>query len=75
MERNLVFKGYDSHCRPVYEDAECRLFVDLDPRPNTAVRLCTKLNNEFDGEPDTPIQYTKYKGDTFTFDHQAKWGN
>ena len=49
----LVYKGRDSWDRPVYE-CDGTLYVDTDPRseyPN----ICTKANNEFDGEPDCPI--------------------
>lgn len=50
----LIYKGRDSWSRPVYE-AEGRLYVDIDPREGWAPNICTKCNNEFDGEPDTPI--------------------
>ena len=49
----LTYKGRDSWDRPVYESGG-RLYVDVDPRseyPN----ICTKANNEFDGEPDCPV--------------------
>jgi len=51
---SLVFKGCDSWSRPVYECNE-RLYVDVDPRSHQAPQICTKYNNEFDGEPDNPI--------------------
>lgn len=50
----LIYKGRDSWSRPVYE-AEGRIYVDIDPREGWAPNICTKCNNEFDGEPDTPI--------------------
>lgn len=50
----LTFVGRDSWDRPVYESAG-RLYVDVDPRKYRTPDICTKLNNEFDGEPDTPI--------------------
>ena len=50
----LHYKGRDDWERPVYEANE-RLYVDVDPRKNRAPIICTKNNNEFYGEPDTPI--------------------
>ena len=50
----LNYKGRDSWSRPVYE-ADGRLYVDVDPRKAFAPNICTKYNNEFDGEPDEPI--------------------
>lgn len=50
--------GRDSFDRPVYE-CEGRLYVDVDPRKDRSLEICTKLNNEFDGEPDTPISVIK----------------
>ena len=46
--------GRDSWSRPVYVCNE-RLYVDVDPRKSRAPDICTKMNNRFDGEPDTPI--------------------
>lgn len=50
----LHYKGRDSWDRPVYE-ADGRLYVDVDPRKSFEPNICTKYNNEFDGEPDDPI--------------------
>lgn len=50
----LNFKGCDGWDRPVYE-CNGRLYVDTDPRSHRSPQICTKYNNEFDGEPDTPI--------------------
>lgn len=50
----LTYKGCDSWDRPVYE-CNGRLYVDVDPRKGRRPEICTKYNNEFDGEPDTPI--------------------
>jgi hypothetical protein len=50
----LTFKGCDSWDRPVYE-YEGRLYVDVDPRKGRRPEICTKNNNEFDGESDAPI--------------------
>jgi hypothetical protein len=55
----LIHKGRDSWDRPVYE-CEGRLYVDVDPRDGRKPEICTKLNNEFDGEPDTPIEVMKH---------------
>ena len=49
----LNYKGRDSWDRPVYE-SDGRLYVDVDPRKGWKPNICTKYNNEFDGEPDTP---------------------
>ena len=56
----LTHKGRDSWDRPVYE-CEGRLYVDVDPRINSAPNICTKLNNEFDGEPDYPVRNAEFK--------------
>lgn len=53
-EITLNYKGCDSWSRPVYE-ANGRLYVDVDPRKDWKPNICTKYNNEFDGEPDEPI--------------------
>ena len=50
----LNHKGRDDWDRPVYE-AEGRLYVDVEPRKDRKAQICTKCNNEFDGEPDMPI--------------------
>ncbi len=50
----LNYKGRDSWSRPVYE-AGGNLYVDVDPRKDRKPRICTKYNNEFDGEPDMPV--------------------
>lgn len=58
----LTYKGLDSWSRPVYENAEGKLFVDTDNRADRSPRICTKYQNAFNGEPDTPIEYIgKYK--------------
>lgn len=50
----LNYKGRDDWDRPVYE-AEGRLYVDVNPRKGWKPGICTKLNNDFYGEPDMPI--------------------
>ena len=54
--KNLTLncKGRDSWSRPVYE-AEGILYVDVNPHKDRRANICTKYNNEFDGEPDMPI--------------------
>lgn len=57
----LNYIGLDSWSRPVYEN-NGTLFVDIDSREYRQPEICTKYNNDFDGEPDTPITYIeKYK--------------
>jgi len=50
----LTLKGRDSFDRPVYE-CDGKLYVDVDPRKHMPASICTKSDNEFDGEPDWPI--------------------
>lgn len=50
----LIYKGRDSWNRPVYE-AEGHFYVDVAPREGWVPNICTKHNNDFDGEPDVPI--------------------
>ena len=50
----LTLKGRDSFDRPVYEN-NGKLYCDVDPRKHLPANICTKSNNEFDGEPDCPI--------------------
>ena len=51
----LNYVGNDSWDRPVYKSEKGNLYVDANPRKNWLPHICTKCNNEFDGEPDTPI--------------------
>lgn len=53
---HLQHIGRDSHARPVYEDADGRLWKDTDPRADRPAKLCSTLRNAFDGEPDTPME-------------------
>lgn len=58
----LTYIGLDSRERPVYQDTDGKLFVDTDSRAYRSPRICTKYQNNFDGEPDTPIEYIeRYK--------------
>lgn len=63
MEKLILnYVGNDSLDRPVYEN-NGKLFVDVDPLSYSQPKICIKLYNNFDGEPDTPIRYMKkYEG-------------
>jgi len=50
----LTHIGRDRFDRPVYE-SNGKLYVDVDPRKHLPANICTKSDNEFDGEPDYPI--------------------
>ena len=53
----MCFEGRDSHSRPVYSMTDGRLVVDCDDRAWFGNgKLCTKQNNFFDAEPDTPLR-------------------
>ena len=54
----LTYKGLDSWSRPVFESQEGKLFKDTNCNSGT-LALCTVCGG-FEGEPDTPIEYTKY---------------
>lgn len=51
----LTYVGTDGWSRPVYEDAAGKLYVDTDPRAHRAPAICTKYQNQFEGEPDCPV--------------------
>ena len=55
MKILLKYIGMDSHDRPVYEDERGILWKDTDPRSHVPPSIYSALNNEFDGEPDTPF--------------------
>lgn len=61
----LTVLGRDTWDRPVYRDDGGRLWKDTDPRTGRPPRLCTAFNNDFDGEPDTPMcamkRYDQYE--------------
>lgn len=50
----LEHRGRDSWSRPVYECGG-KYYVDTDPRADRAPSICTKQDNEFDGEPCDPL--------------------
>lgn len=51
----LDYVGRDSWSRPIYVNNGV-LYVDTDPRSDQAPNICTKNNNEFDGEPCDPVE-------------------
>ncbi len=55
MKLILTFIGCDSWSRPVYE-TNGKLYVDVDPCEHLEPSICTKCDNEFDGEPDWPVE-------------------
>ena len=73
MKRIFKFSGYDSWDRPVYEGEDGTLLVDVDPISTKPINLCTKYQNKFNGEPNTPVQRTKYKDDEISVDRRVTW--
>lgn len=68
-EMRLKYLGRDIWDRPVYEDKDGKLWKDVDPRADMEPKLCSALNNAFDGEPDTPMKVMKrYKGVRIIFE-------
>ena len=51
----LILQGRDSWDRPVYKGPDGNLYVDVDPRKGWGPNICTKYQNDFDGEPDDPV--------------------
>lgn len=47
----LTYLGMDSWDRPVYSEPSGKLWKDVAPLKSAIPRLCTSVNNEFDGEP------------------------
>lgn len=43
----------------MYRDGEGMLWKDIDPRADRKAALCTSVDNEFDGEPGTGMDYFK----------------
>lgn len=52
----LRFLGTDTHGRQVFEDQDGRLWKNTEVFTHRVARLCTVLNNDFNGEPDTPME-------------------
>lgn len=60
--------GRDSWDRPVYRDDEGVLWKDVNPLAGWRADLCTSVNNEFDGEPDTGMEhFEKYRNVSIIF--------
>jgi hypothetical protein len=71
--RKLKFIDIDSWSRPVYKDNKGKLWKDVNLGSGTP-HLHSSTNNDFDGEPDSPIkgEYTiidEYKEDPYSFDY------
>ena len=52
----LILQGQDSWSRPVYKGPDGNLYVDVNPRSDWEPNICTKYQNDFDGEPDDPVK-------------------
>lgn len=73
MKRHFFFIGCDRWERPVYKNEDGLLLVDVCPLSDRPADLCTKCDNEFDGEPDISIKHTKYGHDEFVLDRRVTW--
>ena len=51
--------GRDSWSRPVYKQEDGTLWKDVDPSEGSDLKLCTSINNAFDGEPCDPMYVMK----------------
>lgn len=68
VELHLKYLGRDSWDRPVYKDDNGVLWKDVNPIANKKANLCTSVNNEFDGKPDTGMSYfEEYQDVSVTF--------
>ena len=64
----LTYIGMDSWDRPVYREADGKLWKDVSPVKHMKPDLCTSVDNEYDGEPDNNTYYIeKYNGVRVTF--------
>jgi len=67
----LTYLGEDDWSRPVYKDENEKLWKDVEMNSTKLKEgkkidkyaLCTVVNNELDGEPDTPMGYIKKYND------------
>lgn len=60
----IRYIGHDSWSRPVFETRKGSLLVDTnmsDAFNDREMSLCTKCNNEFDGEPDSPVDTERFE--------------
>ncbi len=55
-QKPVIFLRRDSWSRPVYEDMDGQLLVDVDLRKDSEPNICTKNQNAFDGEPCDPVE-------------------
>lgn len=55
MKMTLTFLGRDDWDRPVYEDDDGRLYVDIAPC-SCYPHIHTKSGNGFEGEPEMPVE-------------------
>ena len=55
--KTLTYIGMDGWDRPVYADEYGHLWKDVDPRKGFQrnSNICSATNNDFNGEPDSPI--------------------
>jgi len=68
VKLHLKYLGRDSWDRPVYKDDNGVLWKDVNPIASRKVDLCTSVDNEFDGEPDTGMSYfEEYQNVLVTF--------
>lgn len=56
----IIFLGYDDWDRPVYKTEKGSLVVDVNMDADN-MRLFAKYNNEFQGEPDYPLNSENFK--------------
>ena len=52
----LTLLGRDSWSRPVYQDSDGNLYVDVDPRADRQPDICTKYDNAYEGKPDAAVE-------------------
>lgn len=72
-ELHLKFRGWDNWDRPVYEDDRGKLWKDVNPRAEYTAGLCSSLNNDFFGEPDTPMKAMKcYQNSIIVYEPERK---
>lgn len=55
MDKTIKYVGTDTQGRRVYQGESGRLYCNTTIMPNRLPHYCTKLNNDFDGEPDLDI--------------------
>lgn len=74
LVKEFKYIGNDSWDRPIYKGTDGTLLVDTDPVSECPMRLCTKYLNDFDGEPDTPIEYlARFENVEVKVDRRVTW--